>query len=101
HTSHRHPPSFPTRRSSDLTNALDQTVKTTYVPDDSSYGPLTSKTSTDPRLFTSTTEVDPAWGTATKSTDANGNVTEWAFDALGRSEEHTSELQSRENLVCR
>ncbi|MER6976128.1 RHS repeat domain-containing protein [Streptomyces carpinensis] len=28
--------------------------------------------------------VDPAWGTATKTTDANGNVTEWAFDALGR-----------------
>src|SRR5690606_41491038 len=24
-----------------------------------------------------------------------------AFQALGRSEEHTSELQSRENLVCR
>jgi RHS repeat-associated protein len=28
--------------------------------------------------------VDPAWGTATKTTDANGNVTEWSFDALGR-----------------
>ncbi|MGW5134182.1 RHS repeat-associated core domain-containing protein [Streptomyces sp. NPDC004135] len=66
------------------TNALDQTVKTSYVPDDSSYGPLTSKTSTDPKLYTSTTEVDPAWGAATKTTDANGNVTEWAFDALGR-----------------
>ncbi|MGW3990398.1 RHS repeat-associated core domain-containing protein [Streptomyces sp. NPDC004830] len=66
------------------TNALDQTVKTSYVPDDSGYGPLTSKTSTDPKLYTSTTAVDPAWGSATKTTDANGNVTEWAFDALGR-----------------
>ncbi|GGS45176.1 hypothetical protein GCM10010238_38780 [Streptomyces griseoviridis] len=66
------------------TNALNQTVKTAYVPDDTGYGPLTSKTSTDPKLYTSTTEVDPAWGTATKTTDANGNVTEWAFDALGR-----------------
>ncbi|MFI9419092.1 RHS repeat-associated core domain-containing protein [Streptomyces werraensis] len=66
------------------TNALDQTVRTTYVPDDTGYGPLTSKTSTDPKLYTSTTEVDPAWGTATKTTDANGNTTEWAFDALGR-----------------
>ncbi|MFD4943091.1 RHS repeat domain-containing protein [Streptomyces sp. NPDC058409] len=66
------------------TNALNRTVGTTYVPDDTGYGPLTSKTTTDPKLYTSTTEVDPAWGTATKTTDANGNVTEWSFDALGR-----------------
>ncbi|WP_393087748.1 RHS repeat-associated core domain-containing protein [Streptomyces sp. LN704] len=66
------------------TNALNQTVKTSYVPDDTGYGPLTSKTSIDPKLYTSTTAVDPAWGTATKTTDANGNITEWAFDALGR-----------------
>ncbi|WP_234329535.1 MULTISPECIES: RHS repeat domain-containing protein [unclassified Streptomyces] len=68
------------------TNALNRTVRTAYVPDDTGYGPLTSKTTTSPspQQFTSTTEVDPAWGTATKTTDANGNVTEWAFDALGR-----------------
>ncbi|MFE5969106.1 RHS repeat-associated core domain-containing protein [Streptomyces sp. NPDC056463] len=66
------------------TGALNRTIKTTYVPDDTGYGPLTSKTSTDPKLYTSTTQVDPAWGTATKTTDANGNITEWAFDALGR-----------------
>lgn len=66
------------------TNALNNTVKTSYVPDDTSYGPLTAKTTTDPKLYTSTTEVDPAWGTATKTTDANNNITEWSFDALGR-----------------
>ncbi|MFF3334721.1 RHS repeat-associated core domain-containing protein [Streptomyces sp. NPDC002888] len=66
------------------TNAGNRTVKTTYVPEDTGYGPLTSKTTIDPKLYTSTTEVDPAWGTATKTTDANGNVTEWSFDALGR-----------------
>ncbi|MFJ4689673.1 RHS repeat domain-containing protein [Streptomyces sp. NPDC088789] len=66
------------------TNALNQTVRTTYVPDDTGYGPMTSKTTTDPKLYTSTSYVDPAWGTATKSTDANGNITEWSFDALGR-----------------
>ncbi|MET7486612.1 RHS repeat-associated core domain-containing protein [Streptomyces sp. NPDC005538] len=66
------------------TNALNQTAKTTYLPDDTGYGPLTSKTSTDSKTYTSTTEVDPAWGTATKTTDANGSVTEWSFDALGR-----------------
>ncbi|MEU2624620.1 RHS repeat-associated core domain-containing protein [Streptomyces sp. NPDC007157] len=66
------------------TNAVNQTVRTTYAPDDTGYGPLTSKTTTDPKLFASTSVVDPAWGTATKTTDPNGNVTEWAFDALGR-----------------
>lgn len=71
-------------RPSSETNGLNSTVRTTYVPDDTSYGPLTSKTSIDPKLYTSTTEVDPAWGTATKTTDANGNITEWSFDALGR-----------------
>ncbi|WP_406099914.1 RHS repeat domain-containing protein [Streptomyces sp. NBC_01013] len=71
-------------RPSTATNALNRTVTTTYVPDDTGYGPLTSKTTTDPKLFTSTTEVDPAWGTAAKTTDANGNITEWALDALGR-----------------
>lgn len=66
------------------TNALGRMVSTTYVPDDTGYGPLTSKTVQDPKLYTSTTEVDPAWGAATKTTDANGNITEWSFDALGR-----------------
>ncbi|MDX5562731.1 ribonuclease domain-containing protein [Streptomyces sp. ID05-04B] len=71
-------------RPSTATNALNQTIKTTYVPDDTGYGPLTSKTTIDPMLYASTSVVDPAWGTATETTDANGNVTEWAFDALGR-----------------
>ncbi|MER5907448.1 polymorphic toxin-type HINT domain-containing protein [Streptomyces mirabilis] len=66
------------------TNALNKTARTTYIPDDTGYGPLTSKTTTDPKLYSSTTEVDPAWGAATKTTDANGNVTEWSLDALGR-----------------
>ncbi|MGW7170908.1 RHS repeat domain-containing protein [Streptomyces sp. NPDC054884] len=71
-------------RPSTATNALKQTIKNTYVPDDTGYGPLTSKTTIDPKLYTTTSVVDPAWGTATKATDANSNVTEWAFDALGR-----------------
>ncbi|MFF7889555.1 RHS repeat-associated core domain-containing protein [Streptomyces sp. NPDC020794] len=66
------------------TDALNNTVKTTYSPDDTGYGPLTSKTSTAPLLPASTTEVDPAWGAATKTTDPNGNITEWSLDALGR-----------------
>ncbi|MFI5824908.1 RHS repeat-associated core domain-containing protein [Streptomyces rishiriensis] len=66
------------------TNALNRTVRTTYAPDDTGYGPLTSRTTFDPKLYSSTTEVDPAWGTATKTTDANNNLTEWSLDALGR-----------------
>src|SRR5690606_16739754 len=40
-------------------------------------------------------------------TDSDGVITEFVHnpnndpDSMGRSEEHTSELQSRENLVCR
>src|SRR2546427_8267728 len=45
-------------------------------------------------------------------TDGNGNKTSWGYDSEGRvtsktnangtrSEEHTSELQSQSNLVCR
>lgn len=66
------------------TNARGATVRTAYVPDDTGYGPLTAKTTTDPMTYTATTVVDPAWGTATKTADANNNVTEWSLDALGR-----------------
>ncbi|MFB6508342.1 MULTISPECIES: RHS repeat-associated core domain-containing protein [unclassified Streptomyces] len=71
-------------RPSTATNALDRTTRTTYVPNDAGYGPLTSRTTTDPKLYATTDTVDPAWGVTTKSTDANGNVTEWDLDALGR-----------------
>src|SRR3712207_8547798 len=37
---------------------------------------------------------------ADEDTKPAGQVTHWLF-ALGRSEEHTSELQSRQYLVCR
>src|SRR5690349_23982257 len=33
--------------------------------------------------------------------DMGGNVREWCLNPIGRSEEHTSELQSRRDLVCR
>ncbi|MFJ3646554.1 polymorphic toxin type 28 domain-containing protein [Streptomyces murinus] len=66
------------------TDAVNQTTSTKYEPDDTGYGPLTRTTSTDPKLYATVTDMDPAWGTATKVTDANGNVTEWSLDALGR-----------------
>ncbi|MQY40934.1 hypothetical protein SRB17_89680 [Streptomyces sp. RB17] len=71
-------------RSETTTDADNRTTKTTYVPDDTGYGPLTQSTVTDPKLYTVTTDVDPAWGQVTKQTDRNGKVTEWQLDGLGR-----------------
>ncbi|MFF4105416.1 RHS repeat-associated core domain-containing protein [Streptomyces sp. NPDC001903] len=71
-------------RPTTATNALGRKVSTAYTPADTGYGPLTRKVVTDPKNFTATTDIDPAWGAATKLTDANGKVTEWSFDALGR-----------------
>ncbi|WTL80298.1 RHS repeat-associated core domain-containing protein [Streptomyces sp. NBC_01518] len=71
-------------RPATTTDALKRTTKTTYVPDDTGYGPLTQSVVTDPKGYTVTKDVDPAWGQVTKQTDANGKVTEWQFDGLGR-----------------
>src|SRR5690606_41617361 len=84
-------PSFPTRRSSDLTAALRRSLRTIS----------TCSRRPDP---TSSSLPLPITGTRRCSS------TRFAPDATSiarnhshspRSEEHTSELQSRENLVCR
>src|SRR2546429_6366497 len=46
-------------------------------------------------------EHDEATGRLLQSTDTAGATTGYQYDAWGRSEEHTSELQSRLHLVCR
>ncbi|MFJ5552951.1 RHS repeat-associated core domain-containing protein [Streptomyces sp. NPDC093225] len=66
------------------TDPYGRVERTDYTPSDTAYGPLTSKTVTDPKGFSSSTTIDPAWGLATKLVDANGKTTEWSFDALGR-----------------
>ncbi|MFI0990496.1 RHS repeat-associated core domain-containing protein [Streptomyces exfoliatus] len=72
-------------RPTTVTDTLNRTTTTAYkTVDTTGYGPLTETVVTDPKLYTATTQLDPAWGKATKVTDANGKVTEWAFDALGR-----------------
>src|SRR5690606_39775499 len=43
----------------------------------------------------------PSSSSAESATSANGRSTPPATPSRPRSEEHTSELQSRENLVCR
>src|SRR5690606_42016964 len=83
---HRDLHSFPTRRSSDLTFTFPifGTARYQITATAEGYNPRTAI-------------VDP------KDIDANGKVVrDIALTPKGeRSEEHTSELQSRENLVCR
>src|SRR5690606_39879549 len=78
HSDHRELHSFPTRRSSDLTFVRWQPLSIRA-------GKCMPEPSMRQRL----------WGS--KSRSVSRSLMRWC----GRSEEHTSELQSRENLVCR
>lgn len=74
------------------TDPLGQTTKTTYVPTapnagqpaNTSVGPVTETTVTNPAAFATTDEITPAWGSVTSETDANSHVTSATYDALGR-----------------
>src|SRR5690606_39452980 len=90
---HRAPHSVPTRRSSDLlgtrSSSHDSGCTTVMQPVHTTTGKVQNSVSTSrpPR-------VSPRTLTCTTSSVAPPR-------ASVRSEEHTSELQSRENLVCR
>src|SRR5699024_12741827 len=89
---HRSLHSFPTRRSSDLvTFPLFVTVNV-YV----TCSPA-SETSFLSASFTKSIAGSCSAGTSTSS----GGLTGGKLGSSGRSEEHTSELQSRFDLVCR
>src|SRR5690606_41378453 len=84
-------PSFPTRRSSDLQYLprVDLFANFNYigrVPDNRTF-----VTSVDDDPFTFRSETESFFSRSYWNPSINA----------GRSEEHTSELQSRENLVCR
>src|SRR5690606_41876753 len=94
---HQHPPSFPTRRSSDLKviSPLPPTLAVTLP------SPATSTAVSSMSFSSSVTyalaALTPSPSTSTSSSTAPVPV----FNPTTRSEEHTSELQSREKLVCR
>src|SRR5690606_40601841 len=93
---HRALHSFPTRRSSDLRSScsrISRAAKSMSVPQLNS-----TRTRDCPRVEVELTFVTLPTVVITSSM---GRVT-WDSTSWGaRSEEHTSELQSRENLVCR
>src|SRR5690625_5854211 len=78
---HRHLPSFPTRRSSDLVSTLRESRVT----------PLS-------RMGSSGAGAPSARASSAASAPAERRG---RGGSAGRSEEHTSELQSRGQLVCR
>src|SRR5690606_41827022 len=91
-------PSFPTRRSSDLT--LQVVGQDTVVLKAYRYAGLGFRASE--QWTNKNSKIITSEGNDRKTAD--GSLARWVIaegDLDGRSEEHTSELQSRENLVCR
>src|SRR5206468_13104137 len=92
---HRHLPSFPTRRSSDLPATTDKAEVTgiTLAPTKRIFVSVYNAAASRTLLYLS--EDDAA--TWTNIFTFNDYISKLA----ARSEEHTSELQSRSDLVCR
>src|SRR5690606_41926761 len=93
-------PSFPTRRSSDLGHSPthDLTYDDVYL--------LPRRSAVESRFDVDLSTVDGTGATipivvANMTAIAGRRMAETVARRGGRSEEHTSELQSRENLVCR
>src|SRR5690606_39451423 len=85
---HLHTHSFPTRRSSDLRSSATSPARSP-----SARRAISSSSS----VPTTSARTGPSTG----SCAASSTTWSWASTRSSRSEEHTSELQSRENLVCR
>ncbi|WP_327174211.1 RHS repeat-associated core domain-containing protein [Streptomyces sp. NBC_01335] len=64
------------------TDAGGNATTTTYTP--TTTGPLTRTWTKNAKLYSTYTYTDPARGLPTQAFDANGNITETAYDALGR-----------------
>src|SRR5690606_42097634 len=88
--------SFPTRRSSDLNTVLAEYVATSSI-DDIKTDSLRETIANAKDLRTAMIDV----GRPLDATNAVSKALHATICSRSRSEEHTSELQSRENLVCR
>src|SRR5690606_41722797 len=90
---HRHLPSFPTRRSSDLSSIAVRTSSSLYPPTCRNWAAIAPAPSGRKRRS--------AKPMLRNSWFVSNSVVTGPVRSEKRSEEHTSELQSRENLVCR
>src|SRR5690606_40799758 len=92
--------SFPTRRSSDLFPVIIEPGTIKNLP--LNFKPAASQTYSGYVRFY---HNDPIYTYSEVTVKGNGIYTEpylgLSSSSINRSEEHTSELQSRENLVCR
>src|SRR5207247_9000891 len=94
----RYLPAFPTRRSSDLVHGSDRQILTAPT------GGFLYATQTRPGLVDTAATADASSRLAYNVYDLTVGRTvplENFFSLRWRSEEHTSELQSRVDLVCR
>src|SRR5699024_12685358 len=91
---HRDPRSFPTRRSSDLSQGADPSDQMPEMPGAPPAAPP------EPVQISEVADVDlvPEDNGTIARLDGEPSV---ALMIMARSEEHTSELQSRFDLVCR
>src|SRR5690606_41069824 len=93
--SHHDPHSFPTRRSSDLTALI--TLGTVFL-NTVSFNRFNSHWGVDISNLNNSGKSLLTYGYESRQ------ISDWSMKFrwnISRSEEHTSELQSRENLVCR
>src|SRR5690606_41971773 len=95
---HRDPPSFPTRRSSDLRKNAASKPSTLGRKPPRRNGAASGPSS--PTAATRSSSHRPG-GTSPIAPRPSHSSRQYAAGSGARSEEHTSELQSRENLVCR
>src|SRR5690554_7512235 len=96
---HKYHKSFPTRRSSDL-SSFNQMESNSQIIIASGQGAETPDLYFDPAAAISTTGSGFIIGDDT-ATPEQAIVNIYAGKPLNRSEEYTSELQSRPHLVCR
>src|SRR5204862_8287063 len=87
-------PSFPTRRSSDLVRGVGKTTTARILARALNYELADGS-------IKSPTIAMPALGLHCQAIMESRHVDVIEMDAASRSEEHTSELQSRRDLVCR
>src|SRR5690606_40205734 len=101
HGYHRHLHSFPTRRSSDLPYG-NREIQVTAIEIE----PKTVRLKVDKPIHDFSITVTATGDIAIEGVEVEGKTVKRDIETSGfavnvRSEEHTSELQSRENLVCR